>query len=98
MLEKINALLEKRQIELKSLNSIEKLPEWYQQYLGRKGQLTLLLKQLGNISMEERPVFGKVINELKHKLQESFELKQKNLRESKLHKELEVVKFCFSSS
>ncbi|MEO1838164.1 MAG: phenylalanine--tRNA ligase subunit alpha, partial [Candidatus Lambdaproteobacteria bacterium] len=39
---------------------------------------------------EERPVMGKVINEVKQELQESFELRQKTLKETKLHQELEI--------
>ena len=33
---------------------------------------------------------GKVINEVKQQLQESFELRQKNLKETKLHQDLEI--------
>ena len=46
MLEKINNLREKGQNELNALTATEQLPEWYHKYLGRKGDLTLLLKKL----------------------------------------------------
>ena len=90
MLEQINMLREKGQNELNAITSTDQLPEWYHQYLGRKGDLTSLLKQLGTLSSEERPVMGKVINEVKQQLQESFELRQKTLKETKLHQELEI--------
>jgi len=64
MLEQINMLREKGQNELNGITSTDQLPEWYHQYLGRKGDLTSLLKQLGTLSSEERPVMGKVINEV----------------------------------
>ena len=90
MLEKINMLREKGQNELNALNSADQLPEWYYQYLGRKGDLTSLLKQLGTLSSEERPAMGKVINEVKQELKESFELRQKTLRETNLSQQLEI--------
>ena len=74
-------LREKGQNELNALNSTDQLPEWYYRYLGRKGDLTSLLKQLGTLSSEERPAMGKVINEVKQELQESFELRQKTLQD-----------------
>ena len=90
MLEQINMLREKGQNELNALNSTDQLPEWYYRYLGRKGDLTSLLKQLGTLSSEERPAMGKVINEVKQELQESFELRQKTLRETNLSQQLEI--------
>ena len=83
-------LREKGQNELNDLNSTDQLPEWYYRYLGRKGDLTSLLKQLGTLSSEERPAMGKVINEVKQELQESFELRQKTLRETNLSQQLEI--------
>ena len=90
MLEQINKLRKKGQNELNALNSTDQLPEWYYRYLGRKGDLTSLLKQLGTLSSEERPAMGKVINEVKQELQESFELRQKTLRETNLSQQLEI--------
>ena len=83
-------LREKGQNELNALNSTDQLPEWYYRYLGRKGDLTSLLKQLGTLSSEERPAMGKVINEVKQVLQESFELRQKTLRETNLSQQLKI--------
>ena len=90
MLEQINALREKGQNELNALISTDQLPEWYYRYLGRKGDLTSLLKQLGTLSAGERPAMGKVINEVKQELQESFELRQKTLRGTNLSQQLEI--------
>ncbi|QUX96150.1 phenylalanine--tRNA ligase subunit alpha [Marinomonas sp. CT5] len=41
-------------------------------YLGKKGALTALLKQLGNVSAEERPKFGQMVNEAKGQVQEKI--------------------------
>ena len=37
-------------------------------YLGKKGELTALLKQMGSLSPEERPVMGQLVNEAKSEL------------------------------
>ena len=45
MLEQINNLRERGQNELNALTGTDQLPEWYHRYLGRKGDLTSLLKK-----------------------------------------------------
>ena len=39
------------------------------QYLGKKGELTAVLKQMGKLSAEERPVIGQLANEIRAKLE-----------------------------
>ena len=65
MLAKINYLRERGQNELNALTGTDQLPDWYHRYLGRKGELTSLLKKLKNLPLEERPETGKVINKVK---------------------------------
>lgn len=38
-------------------------------YLGKKGELTALLKQMGTLSPEERPKMGQLVNEAKQRLE-----------------------------
>ena len=49
------------------------------QYLGKKGELTAVLKQMGSLSAEERPVIGQLANEVRAKLEESVETRAKEL-------------------
>ncbi len=58
--------IEKAGFDLKAIESIRV------QYLGRKGKLTALFKQLGKLSPEERPSVGKVLNEAKKRLEGSI--------------------------
>lgn len=59
-----NALSEVGQVsDLKSLDDIRV------QYLGKKGELTAMLKSLGQLSNEERPKAGEAINKAKVELQ-----------------------------
>ena len=98
MLKQIKLLKEKGKKELTPLTTPDQLSSWYQKYLGRKGELTYLMKQLGKISLEERPVVGKIINEMKTELQQSFDLQQENIRERKLKAELEFDDIDVNSS
>ena len=53
-------------------------------YLGKKGQLTQLLKQLGKLPVEERPAAGEAINQAKDDLQEAIEKQRSLLENAKL--------------
>ena len=57
-------------------------------FLGKKGELTDLLKGLGKLSKEERPVMGEAINEAKVKIQNLIESRKEELEEVALQKRL----------
>lgn len=43
------------------------------QYLGKKGELTAVLKQMGKLSAEERPVIGQLANTVRAELEQAIE-------------------------
>ena len=49
------------------------------QYLGKKGELTAVLKQMGKLSAEERPVIGQLANEIRAKLENAIESRAEQL-------------------
>jgi len=49
------------------------------QYLGKKGEITSRMKQLGSLSTEERPKAGQVINQAKQQVQQALEVKKTEL-------------------
>ena len=49
--------------------------------LGKKGEVTALLKTLGGMSPEERKAAGESVNSLKNELEERFEIKSKQLKD-----------------
>ena len=59
-------------------------------YLGKKGELTALLKQMGRLSAEERPVMGPLANEVREALTEALARQQKVLEAAALHARLEA--------
>ena len=60
------------------------------QYLGKKGELTAVLKQMGSLSAEERPVIGQLANEVRAKLEESVETRAKELAAKALEMKLKA--------
>jgi phenylalanyl-tRNA synthetase alpha chain len=57
-------------------------------YLGKKGQLTVLLKSVADIPVEERPEMGKVINLAKQELQDLLSQQESLLNAAVLEKRL----------
>ena len=49
-------------------------------YLGKKGELTAILKQMGGLSPEERPIMGQLVNEAKAELEELINAKREILK------------------
>jgi phenylalanyl-tRNA synthetase alpha chain len=68
MREDLKALREQAEAELRKAETEEELQEIRTRYLGRKGLLTGLLRNIGNVSSEERPQFGRQCNEVKETL------------------------------
>lgn len=58
------------------------------QFLGKKGKITELMKQLGSLSPAERPVVGQQINQAKQHIQSLLETRQHTLQQEKLNAEL----------
>lgn len=77
--------LEKIRAEaLNALNDIKDsaaLDELRIKYLGKKGELTAVLKQMGGLSPEERPKMGQLVNEVKESLESAVEARSKKLEE-----------------
>lgn len=64
----LTALREQAEAELRKTGTEDELLAVRTRYLGRKGLLTGLLRNIGNVSPEERPEFGKRCNEIKEDL------------------------------
>jgi len=64
---------------------LKALDESRVQYLGKKGELTDLLKGLGKLSKEERPKMGEAINEAKVQIQKLIESRKEELRKPSSH-------------
>ncbi|OUQ84637.1 phenylalanine--tRNA ligase subunit alpha [Flavonifractor sp. An10] len=57
-------------------------------YLGKKGELTAVLKQMGKLSNQERPVIGQLANEVRAALEEALETRGRELEAKALEDRL----------
>ncbi|KGX93411.1 phenylalanyl-tRNA synthase subunit alpha [Pontibacillus halophilus JSM 076056 = DSM 19796] len=58
------------------------------QYLGKKGPITEVLRGMGKLSAEERPVIGQLANEVRESIQGAIEEKQARFEKEALEKQL----------
>ncbi len=69
MKENLEKLLAEALAALKAAKSPEELEQLRVRYLGKKGELTAILKQMGGLSAEERPVVGQVANKVRGEIE-----------------------------
>jgi len=66
---------------LREITDAEALEDYRIKYLGRRGQITKMLAQVGNIAPEQRPAAGQLVNRIKKEVGEAFDrLKRALLR------------------
>lgn len=92
MKEEIKKIEENAITELNNCNELKELEELRVKYLGKKGELTALLKMMGSLSKEERPVIGSLVNKVRDELEETISSKEKVLRKQEIEKKLESEK------
>ncbi len=71
-------------------NSLERLEELRIGYLGKKGELSTLLRSMGQLSAEERPLIGAIGNTVKESLQTSLDKQRAFLETAQIHAQLEA--------
>jgi phenylalanyl-tRNA synthetase alpha chain len=78
--------------DLKKAKNSRDLEDLKVKYLGKKGKLQNLMRDLKDCSKEEKPIFGKLINDLKQEITKHFEATLEAFIESERTKELEEGK------
>jgi len=73
MKEQLKLLRESSLAAIADAQTGEELEALRIKYLGKKGELTAILKQMGKLSAEERPVMGQLANEVRNILEASLE-------------------------
>lgn len=96
MKEEVRRIQEETLAELKGLTSLDTLQELKVKVLGKKGSLTALLRQMGSLSAEERPIFGQVVNEARDVLEKAWAERTQELEEIALHQQIEAQRLDIS--
>src|ERR1700730_9888376 len=84
LLQQLEQLQRDAEAALAQANSSEAIRAWHSEYLGRKGRLTGILRNLGSLSNEERPLVGKVANDVKLALESALQERQAAIAQAEL--------------
>jgi phenylalanyl-tRNA synthetase alpha chain len=76
---------------LKKITDAEMLEEFRIKYLGRKGRITQMLSQIGQLPPEQRREAGRLANKAKKEISEAFEQLKKSLLQSQQEKSQELL-------
>ncbi|MEZ4768114.1 MAG: phenylalanine--tRNA ligase subunit alpha [Caldilineales bacterium] len=88
MLEELQVLRSTALAGLHAAGDADALEAWRIQYLGRKGTVTDLMRNIGQVPFEERPAYGQAANALKNELNDAFEERQQALVQESLAAEM----------
>lgn len=80
MLEELEQLYKQSLEALEGAEETAVLEEWYRNTLGRKGRIYLMTRQVGQLSSEDRPIFGKRVNVIKNELQTAYDTRLSTLK------------------
>jgi len=76
----------------RTLSSEAELQQEKARFLGRKGELTAIMKGMGRLSAEERPQVGALANQVKERIEALFGRRQEELRRQELDRRLSTEK------
>lgn len=87
--EKLEAILNEAMEKIEASDAPEKLNEARINFLGKKGQLTAVLKGMKDVSPEDRPKVGQMVNDVREKIEQKLETVKTTLERELRAKQLE---------
>ena len=91
MKQKLEEIRARAEAELQKIDSLADLEALRVQVLGKKGELTAILKSMGSLSKEERPKMGQLANEVRQSIEAMLTEKTKQLKEEQMRREIEAT-------
>lgn len=89
MKDKLQALLLQAKEEIVSANALKELEDLRIKYLGKKGEVTLVLKNMKDLSQEERPLVGKIANEIREEIEILLDAVKEDKKKLEIESQLE---------
>lgn len=89
MKERLLELKKEALAKIDAASSLKELQDVRVAYLGKKGPITEVLRGMGKLPPEERPIIGQYANEVRNEIAEHIENKQAELKELEIQKRLE---------
>jgi phenylalanyl-tRNA synthetase alpha chain len=87
-IEKLDAIVQKAIATLSATTVAAELEQVKAKWLGKTGEISLLMKTLGNISPEERPKVGALINAAKQKVEDALNARRDAIKAKELEAQL----------
>ena len=89
MQEKLMQIQEVALKEIEEASNSAALSDIRVKYLGKKGELTTILKSMGGLSKEERPIVGKMVNDVKKVVEEKLDAAINAIKEKEKNEKLQ---------
>lgn len=90
MKEEITKIKENSIKEINQCNDEKALQETRVKYLGKKGELTAILRGMGSLTAEERPIIGELVNEVRDELEAFIQEKEQEFKKKELETRLKT--------
>lgn len=88
MQERLRELQQEAIQKIEQSSNLKELNDIRVAYLGKKGPITEVLRGMGKLSAEERPVIGAMANEVREAIAEKLEMKQNDLESAAVNEKL----------
>ena len=88
MIEKLEQIRSEAVERIKGVKNFDDLNKLRIEFLGKKGQLTEILKSMKDVAPEERPKMGQFVNDTRKELEEAIDTMKKNLEEAFINEQL----------
>ena len=92
MKDKLKLIQEKALAAFQEAKEIKDIDELKVKFLGKKGELTAILKEMGKLSAEERPIIGQMANEVRAEIEKMLDESKKRLEAAEMAARLENEK------
>ena len=87
--EKLESIKSRALEEFQTAESSKSLYDLKVKYLGKQGEFSQVMKEMGKLSKEERPKFGKLVNEIKTQLETSYGEVEGQIKKKELQAQLD---------
>ena len=84
MKEKLDVILQNAKQEIETVSTLKDLTEVKVKYQGKNGEVTKLMQGMRDIPKEDRPAFGKLVNDLRTAIDECYDAREAELKDLEL--------------
>lgn len=88
MKEQLQKIRNSAENEIQNAQSMQEIEQIRIKYLGKKGELTVLLRGMKDLSAEERPLAGKLVNEVRAAIEGALDTEKKEIKQKEKNEKL----------